>query len=142
MFAIILYETSQTTFSRHKTVNNISYPGATALGEALKMNTTLEKLVLWSKINIQIKLKEISHCVFFTSSIGNKIEDTGVKAFEEALKTNTTLTNLNLRRLVESTKHTNKTLISQNCWLIVKCHQSSNFLELRGQRAHDTSTLS
>ena len=74
--------------------------GATSLSEALKSNTTLTRLHLWSedKKKEDTQKTSINNSLFSFLFIptGNKIGDTGAASLSEALKSNTTLTKLNL----------------------------------------------
>ena len=81
------------------TDNYIGETGATSLSEALKSNTTLTELDLWSEDKRKKTHKRhpstIHSCIIFTIT-GNNIGDTEATSLGEALKSNTTLTAFNL----------------------------------------------
>ena len=74
--------------------------GATSLSEALKSNTTLTKLNLWSE-NTRKKapnLHPTNHSLrFIFSSSESNVGNSGATSLSESLKSNTTLTELHLR---------------------------------------------
>jgi hypothetical protein len=82
------------SFHAHSLGNNIGTEGAIKLFEALKSNTTLTSLDLYSN----------GVFVFIAHSLGNNIATEGVLKRPEALESNSSLTNLTLdgRRLVAS----------------------------------------
>ena len=73
-------------------MNQIGDEGAKAIGESLKVNTSLTELYLHFTRNKQMR----SSYFFDNFIIHNKIEDEGGKAIGEALKTNKSLTSLDL----------------------------------------------
>jgi hypothetical protein len=72
-------------------VNHIREKGAESIAEALKVNTTLQTLVLYGIF--------CALFIFFLS-IGNLIGDKGADSIAEALKVNATLQELNLKCMV------------------------------------------
>ena len=81
------------------TVNDIGDTGATSLSDALKSNTTLTKLNLFSQHKRNnTQMTPINNPLFSTlKSTANNIGDTGATSLSDALRSNTTLTRLDLR---------------------------------------------
>ena len=73
--------------------NGIETEGAKAIGESLKINTSLTKLNLFSDEKWEMKKREENENEKW---IGNGIGDEGAKTISESLKINTSLTELNL----------------------------------------------
>ena len=81
------------------TGNDIEERGATSISDALKSNTTLEKLDLeceYKRNNTQ--MASVCNPLFsiLIKSTGNGIGETGRASLSDALKSNTTLTELSL----------------------------------------------
>ena len=93
-------------FLEIKTANKIEDTGATSLGEALKVNTTLTKLDLTSEhIEMQTSSNNCSFFNLYIKSTGNDIGEIGAKSLGEALKANATLTKLSLLCTTKETTH-------------------------------------
>ena len=81
------------------TGNNIGDAGTTSMSDALKSNTTLTKLNLWSEEKRNDTLKAFTEKPLYSlliQSTDNAIGGTGATSLSDALKSNTTLTKLDL----------------------------------------------
>ena len=98
------------------TDNDIAEGGGKALGEALKVNSTLKELNVECKSQITYSQNEVLlQLTLFEMRTGNKLGDAGAEALSEGLKTNSGLTELNL--IGNHRWHPNKTQTTKNMLL-------------------------
>ena len=90
---------NQNMQAKIKAGNGIGAKGACALGEALKVNTTVTELFLES-VQLSDKVKQ-GHSFNTNVKAGNRISDEGAYRLSEAMKVNTTLTTLSLLSCVQ-----------------------------------------
>ena len=83
----------------------ITAGGASALCEALKVNTTLAELNLGCPQKTEKQLRIMEWCQQQLTNTVNCIGAKGARALSEALKVNTTLTKLNLGCVQQQEKH-------------------------------------
>ena len=117
------------------TDNKIRDIGTTSLSEALKSNTKLTTLNMWSEDKRKTHKRYPPAIHFFSiliTSTDNYIEETGATSLSDALKSNTTLTKLSFGGEYKKRMHT-KDIHQQITLFPFSSHQQTTGLETQEQ---------
>ncbi|RUP44696.1 hypothetical protein BC936DRAFT_149121 [Jimgerdemannia flammicorona] len=89
---------------KHVDMKKIGEKGASALAEALKMNTSLQNLTTEIgdyEASVLAEALKMSTSLQTLDLYNNLISEKGARALAEALKMNTSLQNMNLKRMLK-----------------------------------------